>query len=410
MSIFGDSFRVVTFGESHGAAVGCVVDGVPAGLSFSEADVQPLLDRRRPGQNSLTTSRQEGDKVEILSGIENGVTLGTPIAMMVRNQDMRKRDYENTSEVPRPGHADYSYQVKYGIRASSGGGRSSARETVGRVCASAIALKYLYSRMGTQVVAFVDSVMDIEIPSSIRDDLLINPPVISEVDSGSILYRFRDRLEDVSGVCYSLTDGMEMNSTDLEKDKDPPEKLVTRCPHAATAARMAARIAQKKAEKDSCGGTITCVISNVAAGLGEPVFDKFHAALAQAMLSIPAVKGFEIGSGFEGSRSLTGSQHNDRFLAIDSVSGKAQFASNHAGGVLGGVTSGQNVHFRVALKPVSSIGQTQVTCDFGGKMAELTLEGRHDPCVVSRAVQIVESMAALVVMDFVLRHQARHPL
>lgn len=378
------------------------MDGVPPGIPFCETDVQPFLDRRRPGQNSLTTSRSETDKVEILSGLENGLTLGTPVAMMVRNQDMRKRDYENTSVTPRPGHADYTYQVKYGIRASSGGGRSSARETIGRVCASALAVKYMHSRFGTHVAAFVDSVMEIALPDSVREDLVTTLPTAAQVDSASVLLRFADRYMDTSGRCYSLEDGEEFAPTNRVAETDALEQLVLRCPHAPTAARMAARIANTKRMKDSCGGTITCVISNIPAGLGEPVFDKFHATLAQAIMSIPAVKGFEIGSGFEGARSLTGSAHNDRFVAIDNE--RAAFASNHAGGVLGGVTTGQNVYFRVALKPVSSIGIPQATCDFEGNMTELTLEGRHDPCVLPRAVQIVESMAALTTMDFVLRH------
>ena len=402
MSTFGVQFRVTTFGESHGGAVGCVVDGVPPCIPLDTQDIQPWLDRRRPGQNSLTTARDEKDRVEILSGTENGVTLGTSVAMIVRNEDHRKRDYETTASIPRPGHADYTYQMKYGVRASSGGGRSSARETIGRVCASGIALKILKPRFNMSITAFVDSIMDISLPSCIRDVYLIDPPTPSELDKMSILRVCNDRFIDSGDQHYSLEDGSPMSPLETEI----LEWACTRCPDGPTAAKMAARIREVKARKDSCGGTITCVITNVPTGLGEPVFDKFHAELGKAMLSIPAVKGFEIGSGFEGSRSLYGSQNNDRFLSMDDE-GKARFASNNAGGVLGGVTSGQNVYFRVALKAVSSIGQSQSTCDFEGNMTDLTLQGRHDPCVLPRAVQIVESMAALTVMDFVLRQDAR---
>ena len=396
----------MTFGESHGSAVGCVVDGMPPGVSFQMSDVQPFLDRRRPGQSSITTTRSEKDRVEILSGVENGRTLGTPIAMIVRNEDVRKIDYEETSGVPRPGHADFTYQVKYGIRSSSGGGRSSARETVGRVCASALAFKYLQDRFQANIVAFVDSVMNISIPDTIQECLLMSPLSRSSVDERGTLVRYVDRYEDLDGQSYSLTDGAVLESPQDHKCLDEAlERIGTRCPHGPTSARMASVIAKTKQEKDSCGGTITCVMNNVPVGLGEPVFDKFHAELAKAIMSIPAVKGFEIGSGFEGSRSMRGSEHNDPIVAVDK--GRAVFATNHSGGVLGGVTSGQNVVFRVALKPVSSIGVTQSTCDFEGNVQELTLQGRHDPCVLPRAVQIVESMAAITVMDFVLRQDAR---
>ncbi len=383
--------------------MGCVVDGVPASLPFDASDVQPLLDRRRPGQSSITTKRSESDKVEILSGVEGGLTLGTPIAMIVRNEDVKKIDYEATKQVPRPGHADLSYQMKYGIRSSSGGGRSSARETIGRVCASAIAIKFLRAKYNVGFVAFVDSVMDARIPDLVHSFLIESPPKPSSIDEMSTLLVLDDHYEDVNGGCYSLADGSPLDSTGSGLNSSVAEKMVTRCPHAPTAARMAALIAATKAEKDSCGGTITCVISNCPAGLGEPVFDKFHAELAKAMMSIPAVKAFEIGSGFEGSRSMRGSEHNDRVISPS----EGLFSSNNAGGVLGGVTTGQNVYFRVALKPVSSIGKTQQTAGFDGSMQDLTLKGRHDPCVLPRAVQIIESMAALTVMDFVLRQQAR---
>ena len=406
MSRIGSSFCVTTFGESHGAAVGCVVDGVPPNVPFDVTDVQPLLDRRRPGQSSLTTARDEKDLVEILSGVENGVTLGTPIAMIVRNRDMRASDYENTATVPRPGHADYTYQCKYGIRASSGGGRSSARETIGRVCASGIALKYLRLNHNIGITAFVDSVMDISIPDTVRKVLIENPPPSSSIDSESTLFVHHGFYEDTNGTFYSQEDGSPLDADSVDRDSPVLETRITRCPHAGTAARMSVRIMKMKESRDSCGGTITCVITNLPAGLGEPVFDKFHAAMSQSMLSIPAVKGFEIGSGFEGSRTMKGSEHNDPIQSLDQDE-HAVFGSNHAGGVLGGVTSGQHVYFRIALKPVSSIGKTQETCDFSGNKTSLTLTGRHDPCVLPRAVQIVESMAAITVMDFILRQKIR---
>lgn len=405
MSIFGSVFRVTTFGESHGAAVGCVCDGVPAGLEFDTEDVQPLLNRRKPGQSSLTTARAEADTVEILSGIEFGKTLGTPVAMIVRNMDMRKVDYEETSRVPRPGHADYTYQMKYGIRASSGGGRSSARETVGRVCAGALAMKYLCHRYGVKFVALVDSVMDIKIPSDVFDSIIKNPPTPDQVDSQSTLAVSQDYVTDPDGGQYFLLDGSPLSQP--SPLSGPVSTLTTRCPHGPTSAKMAARISQVHAAKDSCGGTIVGVISNLPIGLGEPVFDKFHAELAKAMMSIPAVKGFEIGSGFSGSECMRGSQHNDTFCVSPELRNKLETVTNHAGGVLGGITSGQTVYFRVAFKPVSSIGVVQETVSFEGEQVSLELRGRHDPCVLPRAVPIVESMAAITVMDFVLRQKTR---
>ena len=404
MSIFGSVFRVSTFGESHGLAVGCVCDGVPSGFEFGLDDVQPLLNRRRPGQSSLTTSRTESDTVEILSGTEFGKTLGTPVAMIVRNLDMRKIDYEETAKVPRPGHADYTYELKYGIRASSGGGRSSARETIGRVCAGALAMKYLRDRYGIKFVSFVDSVMDIKIPENILDSLIANPPNPQEVDSQSVLQTSQDCYSDYHGNQYSLLDGSPLNE---RVESETVSQIVTRCPHAPTSARMAARISQIRSEKDSCGGTVVGVISNLPIGLGEPVFDKFHAELAKAIISIPAVKGFEIGSGFQGSECMRGSQHNDAFQSHPDSTERLTSTTNHAGGVLGGITNGQNVYFRVAFKPVSSIGIPQETVDFNGQKITLELGGRHDPCVLPRAVPIVEAMAAITVMDFVLRQKTR---
>lgn len=408
MSLFGSAFRVMTFGESHGTGVGCVVDGVPAGLPISEGDVQILLDRRRPGQSTLSTSRADLDRVEILSGTENGLTLGSPVAMLVRNKDVRKMDYETTEAVPRPGHADFTFQAKYGIRASSGGGRSSARETIGRVCASAIALKYLKTHFSVNCVAFVDSVMEIKLPADLHEGFVSGTLTSAEVDELGVLTRYHDRFLDRNGRAYCIEDGSE-KIFENSGGGEVLERIVTRCPHGPTAARMAARILRMKSEKDSCGGTICGLISNVPVGLGEPVFDKFQAELGKAMLSIPAVKGFEFGSGFAGSCSMRGSIHNDPIISLEKRCRnlQADFGSNNSGGVLGGITSGQNVYFRIAMKPVSSIGLPQTTCDFDGNLTTLTLEGRHDPCVLPRAVQIVESMAALTVMDLLLRNNTR---
>ena len=356
-SSFGTLFRVSTFGESHGIGVGAVVDGCPAGLKLSEADIQPQLDRRRPGQSDLTTPRQEADQVAILSGVENGLTFGTPIGLLVRNKDQRPGDYGEMSKVPRPSHADYTYQVKYGIRASSGGGRSSARETIGRVAAGAIAEKILREYWGVEIVAWVSSIGEIEAP-----------------------------LPDV----HSLS-------------REQVDATLARCPDTATAGRMEELVREVRDAADSIGGTVTCVCRKVPAGWGEPVFDKLEAMLAQAMLSLPATKGFEIGSGFAGTR-LLGSLHNDPFVLKD---GRLGTLSNHAGGTLGGISSGEPIIFRTAFKPVATIGKTQQTADFDGNPVELAAKGRHDPCVVPRAVPIVETMAALVLVDLAFRQKVR---
>ena len=356
-SSFGTLFRVTTFGESHGVGVGAVVDGCPANLELCEADIQVQLDRRRPGQSELTTPRQEADRVTILSGVEHGRTLGTPIGLLVRNQDQRPGDYGEMDTVPRPSHADYSYQVKYGVSARSGGGRASARETIGRVAAGAIAEKLLRERFGVEIVAWVSSVGAIEAPL---------------VDA--------DRI------------------TRAQVDANP-----VRCPDAATAEQMTALVREVRDAKDSIGGVVSCVCRNVPAGWGEPVFDKLEAQLAQAMLSLPATKGFEIGSGFAGTR-LRGSAHNDPFVKKGERLGTV---TNHAGGVLGGISSGEPLLFRVAFKPVATIGQAQQTVDLDGNPVELAAKGRHDPCVVPRAVPIIETMAALVLLDLALRQQAR---
>jgi len=356
-STFGTLFKITTFGESHCRGVGAVVDGCPPNMTLTADDIQKQLDRRRPGQSQLSTERQESDTVTILSGVENDRTLGTPIALLVPNKDQRPGDYREMADIPRPSHADYTYQTKYGIRASSGGGRSSARETIGRVAAGAIAEKFIAERYGVDIVAWVDAVGDIDF-----------------------------------GTCDTAAVTRE------EVDRHP-----VRCPERSVAEAMAARIRGVKEASDSIGGVVSCVCRNVPVGWGEPVFDKLEAKLAQAMLSIPATKGFEIGSGFPGAR-LQGSAHNDPFVTKGDRLGTL---TNNAGGVLGGISSGEPVVFRVAFKPVATIGMAQKTVDFQGRSVTLAASGRHDPCVVPRAVPIVESMAALVLADMALRQEAR---
>ncbi|MDO5674564.1 MAG: chorismate synthase [bacterium] len=358
-STFGTLFRVTTFGESHCKGVGVVVDGCPPAMTLIEADIQPQLSRRRPGQSDISTPRSEADQVTIYSGTEFGKTLGTPIMLLVHNRDQRPQDYGEMSRIPRPSHADYTYQMKYGIRASSGGGRSSARETIGRVAAGAIAEKWLKENFGVEIVAWVSQVGDIAAPA---------------VDMGLV-------------------------------SRAEVDRHIIRCPHADFAARMQERVEEVLAAKDSTGGIVSCVCRNVPVGLGEPVFDKLEARLAQAMLSLPATKGFDIGSGFAGI-SLRGSEHNDPFIQKDQRLGTS---SNHSGGVQGGISNAEDIYFRVAFKPVATIGLAQETVDFEGKPTTLEAKGRHDPCVVPRAVPIVESMAALVLMDLALRQAVRRP-
>ena len=356
-STLGTLLKVSTFGESHGRGVGAVVDGLPANTRLTEADIQPQLDRRRPGQSRLTTDREEADQVTILSGVENGVTLGTPIALFVGNKDQRPSDYQDMRSVPRPSHADFTYQKKYGVRASSGGGRSSARETIGRVAAGAIAEKYLKEVYGVQIVAWVSSVGSI---------------VAGDIDMQTI-------------------------------SRDQVDQTAVRCPEARTAEKMQKLIASLKEAGDSIGGVVSCVCRGMPAGWGEPVFDKLEARLAQAMLSIPATKGFEIGSGFAGT-AMQGSAHNDPFVAKKDRLGTR---TNYSGGVQGGISNGEPIYFRVAFKPPATIGLAQQTADFDGGEVKLEAKGRHDPCVVPRAVAIVEAMAALVLADFALRQKAR---
>ncbi|MDT8420234.1 MAG: chorismate synthase [Desulfuromonadales bacterium] len=356
-SSFGTLYRVSTFGESHCAGVGAIVDGVPPRMALAEEDIQKQLDRRRPGQSKLATDRDEADRVQILSGVEHGLTLGSPIGLLVHNKDQRPGDYGSMSEIPRPSHADYTYRAKYGIHASSGGGRSSARETIGRVAAGAIAEKFLREEYGIEIVAWVSTVGAVDAPHI-----------------------------DIEQV------------TREQVDLSP-----VRCPDLDAANGMAAEILAARQDKDSVGGILTCVCRNLPAGLGEPAFDRLEARLAQAMLSIPASKGFEIGSGFSGSR-MRGSQHNDPFVMKGDRLGTL---SNRSGGVQGGISNGEPVYFRVAFKPPATIGREQRTVDYQGREVTLEAKGRHDPAVVPRAVPIVESMAALVLADLALIQRMR---
>ncbi|WP_011190299.1 chorismate synthase [Desulfotalea psychrophila] len=356
-SSFGTLYKVSTYGESHCKGVGVVIDGCPPGLELSEADIQRQLDRRRPGQNVLTTDRKEADQVMILSGTENGKTLGTPIALHVNNRDQRPGDYGDISDLPRPSHADFTYQMKYGIRASSGGGRASARETIGTVAAGAVAMKVLKKKYGIEIVAWVESVGPIQASG-------INPDTIS---------------------------------------REEVDKQISRCPDQITAAEMEKFITELKERGDSTGGIVTCCIRNSPVGLGEPIYEKLEAKLAQAMLAIPASKGFEIGSGFAGSRQL-GSEHNDLFIWKDNRLGTS---TNNSGGIQGGISNGEPILFRVAFKPTATISLPQETATFTGKTETMQAKGRHDPCVVSRAIPIVESMAALVLLDMAMRQESR---
>jgi chorismate synthase len=355
-STFGKIFRVSTFGESHGAGVGAVVDGCPPGMPLCEADLQAQLDRRRPGQSDLTTPRQESDQVKILSGLESGITLGTPIGLLIKNRDQKPADYRNLSQIPRPSHADYTYRMKYGVQAASGGGRASARETAGRVAAGAIAELFLKTVYNVCITAWVETVGSI---------------TASSIDS--------DKVE--------------------RKDVD---RNPVRCPDSHTADKMIELIAAARDEADSIGGVVACVCHNVPAGWGEPVFEKLDAALGQVMMSLPAVKGFSVGSGFD-CAAMRGSLHNDLFARGD---GALITRTNHSGGIQGGISNGMPVCFKVAFKPPATIGKPQETVDYYGESAILAATGRHDPCVVPRAVPIVETMAAMVLADMALRQKA----
>ncbi|KAF7986176.1 hypothetical protein HWV62_38574 [Athelia sp. TMB] len=386
MSTWGTLFRVTTYGESHCASVGAIIDGVPPGLQLSAEDVQIQLSRRRPGQSDLTTPRDEKDLVHIQSGIEHGVTLGTPIGLFVKNEDHRPKDYSETDLYPRPSHADWTYLEKYGVKASSGGGRSSARETIGRVAGGAIAEKYLKLAHGIEIVGFVSSVGKVHLPASVA------PPSLQPIDGD-------EDNDDVADALSSEFRQLLATVTRAQVDKEP-----TRCPHPETAARMVKRIRRAQEAHDSIGGTVTCVIRNVPSGLGEPVFDRLEAQLAHAMLSIPATKAFEIGSGFRGTE-VPGSRHNDAFER--KPDGRLGTATNWSGGVQGGISNGEDIYFRVGFKSPATIGQEQRTAQYDGTAGALAARGRHDPCVVPRAVPIVEAMAALVIMDQLLIQNAR---
>ena len=352
----GTLFRVTNWGESHGKAIGVVIDGCPPLLELSESDIQQELDRRAPGQSEVTTQRKEKDKVQILSGVVDGKTTGAPISLLIPNQDQKKSDYTEIAKSFRPSHADFTYQMKFGIRDASGGGRSSARLTAGNVAAGAIARKLLKERFGLEIVAYTLSVKDIE----------------ANVDSSKV-----------------TREAVESNSV--------------RCPDNAAAKKMLALIESAKAQGDSVGGVIECVARNVPVGLGEPLFDKLEADLAKAMLAINATKGFEMGSGFAGTR-MFGSEHNDAFF---SENGKVQTKTNFSGGIQGGISNGMPIVFRVAFKPTSTIAKPQKTITTSGKEIVLEASGRHDPCVLPRAVPIVEAMAALVLCDHAMRHAAQ---
>jgi chorismate synthase len=353
---FGQLFRITTFGESHGGGIGVVIDGCPPRIAITEADIQSELDRRRPGQSAITTQRKESDRCEILSGVFEGLALGTPISILVRNQDARPEDYEAMRDTFRPSHADFSYQAKYGIRNWQGGGRASARETIGRVAAGAVAGKVLDAlHPGIEIVAYVTQVYDLA----------------ATVDRNMVT-------------------------------RQQVEASAIRCPDPAMADEIMKAIERARAEGDSLGGIIECVARNVPARLGEPVFDKLEADLAKAMLSLPATKGFEIGSGFSATRQR-GSEHNDEF---EKRGERIATRTNFSGGIQGGISNGEDIYFRVAFKPTATIARKQNTVTTSGEATTLTVRGRHDPCVLPRAVPIVEAMAALVLCDHALRQRA----
>lgn len=351
---FGKIFTVTTFGESHGKAIGAVIDGCPAGITLDEAIIQIDLDRRKPGQSKITTQRREADQVEILSGVFEGKTTGTPIALLIWNADAKSKDYSHIADKYRPSHADYTYQEKYGHRDYRGGGRSSARETAARVAAGSIAKQYL-KQLGITVNAYVSQVGPIK---------------------------------------------LEKKYTQLDLSKT--DSNIVRCPDSETAETMIQYIDETRKKRDTTGGVVTGVITGVPVGLGEPVFDRLHATLGRSMLSINAVKGFEYGSGFAGVE-MYGSEHNDTFQNID---GKIKTVTNNSGGIQGGISNGEDIYFRVAFKPVATIMQDQESIDQEGKAVTVSGKGRHDPCVVPRAVPIVEAMAALVIIDHYLLFKA----
>ncbi len=356
-SSFGLLFRMSTFGESHGGAVGVILEGCPPRLELDLAMIQNELKRRRPGQSRITTPRNETDQIEILSGLDGNTTLGTPIAMLVKNADKRPADYADMQKVFRPSHADATYQAKYGIQAPSGGGRASARETIGRVAAGAIAKQLLFQESKTEVLAWVKRIHDIE---------------------------------------------ADIKSDDVEVDAI--ESNIVRCPNQKSAGLMIKRIEEISKEGDSCGGVIECIVRNPPVGLGMPVFDKLEADLAKALMSLPATKGFEVGSGFKGTFQK-GSEHNDEFLP--SLDGRLKTATNNSGGIQGGISNGEPIILRVGFKPTATIRKTQKTIDLEGNALTLGAKGRHDPCVLPRAVPMVEAMVAIVLADHLLRQRGQ---
>ncbi len=354
-SQYGKIFRITTFGESHGHSVGVVIDGCPAGCRISLEHVQAWLDRRRPGQSHLTTSRQEPDQIDCLSGIEDGVALGSPITLLVKNQDHKKQDYEALAKVYRPSHADYTTESKYGVVPSSGGGRASARETIGRVAAAAIAEQVLHQMLPElQIFAWVSAVKDFEFKS--------------------------EEFSDFSRASIDLS--------------------LVRCPDAESSKKMISIIEEAKSRGDSVGGQLTCCIRNAPVGLGEPVFDKLEADLAKAMMSLPASKSFEVGSGLAGTR-LFGSEHNDLFVRDGD---RVRTITNLSGGIQGGISNGEDIVLRIGFKPVSTIQMPQQSLSRDRETIEFTAQGRHDPCVLPRAVPMVEAMATLVILDHYLRN------
>ncbi len=354
MNTYGKIFRITTFGESHGAGIGVIIDGCPAGLPITIEEIQKDLDRRKPGQSKITTQRQEADQVQVLSGIFEGKTQGTPIMLLIMNEDQRSKDYSHIADKFRPSHADYTYFSKYGTRDYRGGGRSSARETAARVAAGAIAKKLL-ATIGVEVYAYVSQV-----------------------------------------------GGLKLTKPYQELDLTSIENNILRCPDAEMAEQMINYIDEVRKNRDTVGGVITGLVRNTPVGLGEPVFDKLHAELGKAMLSINAVKGFEYGSGFEGVE-LLGSAHNDLFVKDEQ--GNIRTTTNHSGGIQGGISNGEDIYFRVAFKPVATIMQDQESLNEKGETTTVSGKGRHDPCVVPRAVPIVEAMTALVMADFYLRNK-----
>lgn len=354
-STYGKIFKIATFGESHGVGIGVVIEGCPAGVTFDSDFIQSELTRRKPGQSKITTQRREADEFEVLSGVFEGKTTGTPIAIVIRNEDQRSKDYSHISEQFRPSHADFTYQAKYGIRDHRGGGRSSARETAARVAAGALA-KLLLQHVGVTIQAYVSQVGK-----------------------------------------------LKLGKTYQELDLSLTETNAVRCPDTEVAAQMFDYIDETRKKGDSIGGVVDCLIQGAPVGWGEPVFDKLHAELGKAMLSINAVKGFEYGSGFAGVE-MYGSEHNDAFYKTED--GSVHTATNHSGGIQGGISNGEDIYFRVAFKPVATIMQDQDSLDVNGNKVVVQGKGRHDPCVVPRAVPIVEAMAALVLADFYLRNRA----